>query len=289
MTEAINNGDKAKEYEVKKEFFEGSIFPLLNLDLDDERLDDKEEFIKLLVDIVNIRDSASANKIINIFTTNYDNIIELSLENSSINYIDGFSGRTNPIFSTKNYGKSIGKLNILTRRIKEEASVNLYKIHGSLYWKKNNDDIVFEDYHNKLEIINNCKNQNEFLDAYNNNLIIINPEESKYNSTVMNLNYYDQMRMFTNELESNNTILISYGFSFDDLHIYKQVENALYANQTLMLLLFPYSNDDLIKFRNKFKDNNNVYCFYRRIDSEIEKFSIKELNEILLEVYNAIK
>lgn len=289
MTKSIIDRDKTEEYKAKREFFDNSIFPLYKLKIDDPRLDDKKRFIKLLVDIINIRDSASANKIINIFTTNYDNIIEISLENSNINYIDGFAGRTNPIFSTKNYGKSIGKINLLTRRIKEEASVNLYKIHGSLYWKNKNNDIVFEDYNNRLESINNCKKQNEFLEAYDNNLLIVNPEENKYNSTVMNLNYYDQLRIFTNELESNNTILITYGFSFDDLHIYKQVENALYANQTLILLLFPFSNDDLIKFKDKFKDNNNVYCFYRKIDSEIEKFSINEMNEVLLEVYNAIK
>lgn len=289
MTEAINNKNKYEEYKIKKEFFEKSIYPLNSLTSDDCKLEDKKEFIKKLVDIIDLRDSATANKIINIFSTNYDNIIEIALENSNVNYADGFAGRIRPIFSTKNYGKSFGKVNMLTRRIKEETSVNLYKIHGSLYWKQEYNDIVFEDFHKKLEEINCTKNPDEFLEQYNNKLMIVNPEENKYNSTVMNMNYYDQMRIFTNELESNNSILIVYGFSFNDSHIYKQVINALCSNKTLILLLFPYSEKDLENFKIQFKDNNNVYCFYKKKKDKIENFSLLDMNKIFEEIYNEIR
>ena len=42
----------------------------------------------------------------------------------------------------------------------------------------------------------------------------INPEKNKFNSTVMNSNYYDQIRMFANDMERQNAILLSFGFSF---------------------------------------------------------------------------
>ena len=52
-----------------------------------------------------MRETSIVHKIINIFTTNYDNLIEKALEKNHIDYFDGFSGRINPKFSTANYGK----------------------------------------------------------------------------------------------------------------------------------------------------------------------------------------
>ena len=271
--------------------------------------DEKTTFIKYLSNIISLRETATVHKMINIFTTNYDNLIETVLETNQIDYFDGFSGRIRPKFSTANYGKLICKQTEMTGRISEITSVNLFKIHGSLFWKEIGDDIIFEDFTDKIKLLEDkikplendsnetstdsnqtlTDEQTEFLNTYNK-LCIINPESNKFKSTVMNSNYYDQIRMFANELERQNTILITFGFSFADEHILQIVKRALSSNQTLTLLLFPYNDDDLKKFEKMFKSYNNVLCYCKKTDDvKVENFELSDLNKLLEEINDGIK
>ena len=264
--------------------------------------DEKTTFIKYLSNIISLRETATVHKMINIFTTNYDNLIETVLETNQIDYFDGFSGRIRPKFSTVNYGKLICKQTEMTGRISEITSVNLFKIHGSLFWKEIGDDIIFEDFTDKIKLLEDkikplendsnetsTDEQTEFLNTYNK-LCIINPESNKFKSTVMNSNYYDQIRMFANELERQNTILITFGFSFADEHILQIVKRALSSNQTLTLLLFPYNDDDLKKFEKMFKSYNNVLCYCKKTDDvKVKNFELSDLNKLLEEINDGIK
>lgn len=59
----------------------------------------------------------------------------------------------------------------------------------------------------------------DFVNEYNN-LHIINPTKEKFEETLLSNVYYDLLRMYSNELEKNNTVLFVFGFSFKDEHIY---------------------------------------------------------------------
>lgn len=290
LSDAMQKGDKTEEYNIKKEFFEKSIAPVSSINFDDEAFNDKRGLIKTLADIMDLRETSVVHKIINIFTTNYDNLIETALEKNHIDYFDGFEGRIKPEFSTSNYGKLICRQTELSGRISESTSVNLFKLHGSIYWRQENDKIIFDDYQKLFSDISHSADQNVFLKNYEK-LAIVNPEKNKFNSTVMNSNYYDQIRMFANELERQNTILLSFGFSFADEHIVQIISRALSSNPTLTLVLFPYCQKDLIYFQELFKFYNNVFCYYYQEEGEkeIKKFSLETLNFLLTEIYNAIK
>ena len=290
LSKAIQDGDKDKEYEIKKEFFEKSIAPVADINFDEETFNDKRVLIKTIADIVDLRATSTVHKIINIFTTNYDNLIETALEKNHIDYFDGFEGRIKPEFSTSNYGKFICKQTELTGRTSESTSVNLFKLHGSIYWKQEDEKIVFDDYNSRFTDISLSTERDEFLENYDQ-LAIVNPEKNKFNSTVMNSNYYDQIRMFANELERQNTVLISFGFSFADEHMVQIINRSLSSNPTLTLIVFPYCQDDLLKFREVFKFHNNVFCYFNKKDDvdEIEKFTLDNLNSLLMEIYNAVR
>ena len=290
LSEAMESGDKEKEFKVKMEFFDKSIGPVLNIDFDASDFDDKRKFIRVLTDIVALREASIVHKIINVFTTNYDNLIENALEKNQIDYFDGFGGRVNPKFSTANYGKLICKQTEFSGRLSEAVSVNLLKIHGSLYWKEVDGEVYFEDFREKLDNLLLETEQDQFLEKYKK-LAIVNPEKNKFNSTVMNSNYYDQIRMFANELGRQNTILLAFGFSFADEHILQIIGRALMSNPTLTLLLFPFCEADLDNFKKVFGFNNNVYCYYYKEQghAEIELFPLNRMNDLLMEIYNGIK
>lgn len=290
LTAAILEQDENKEYKIKTNFFEKSIKPIQTTNPNGNDFKEKREFIKTITDIIDLRESSVVHKGINIFTTNYDNFLELSIEKNSIDYFDGFNGRIGPEFSTANFGKHISRQSSLTGRLAEKVSINLYKLHGSIYWKEDSEKIVFDDYQERFERIKAASNRKDFLDAYSS-LAIVNPEKSKFNSTVMNSNYYDQIRMFSNEMDRQNSLMLVFGFSFADEHMLQVVERALKSNPTFTMLLFPYNDKDLEYFRNHFKFNNNVYCYYKKNDGSktIDNYELNNLNELLLEIYNGIK
>ncbi len=290
LSDAMQNGDKVEEYNIKKEFFEKSIAPISSIDFDSKDFNDKRSLIKILADIMDLRETSVVHKIINIFTTNYDNLIETALEKNHIDYFDGFEGRIKPEFSTSNYGKLICRQTELSGRISESTSVNLFKLHGSIYWKQENEKIIFDDYEKRFLDISSSTDQDDFLKNYEK-LAIVNPEKNKFNSTVMNSNYYDQIRMFANELERQNTVLLSFGFSFADEHIVQIISRALSSNPTLTLALFPFRQKDLENFQELFKFFNNVFCYYIQEESEekIKEFPLDNLNSLLTEIYNAVK
>lgn len=290
LSEALLKGDKDKEYNIKCNFFKNSLLPIVTTNPDDDEFSAKRNFIRAITDIVDLRETSVIHKGINIFTTNYDNFLELSIERNNVDYFDGFSGRLNPEFSTVNYGKYISKQSTLTGRLAEKVSINLYKLHGSIYWNEVNESITFDNYLTRFKNIEQAKTRDDFLHNYKQ-LAIVNPEKTKFNSTVMNSNYYDLMRMFSNEMDRQNSLMLVFGFSFADEHILQVVSRALKSNPTFTMLLFPYDNKDLTNFRRLFRFSNNAYCYYKQEEKSksIEYFELDILNKLLLEIYNGIK
>lgn len=291
LTEAKKNNDIDKQASLYKTFFEGSMLPLINKEDDKTNITARNNFIKHIYNFADTRDSSTLHKMINIYTTNYDNLIENSLETNKIPYFDGFEGRSPAIFSTTNYGKFFGRQSGISNRSTEITAINLYKLHGSLFWKQTETEIQFENFKHRLQEFEKTSNTGEeYIKEYENKFVIINPTKEKLNSTLLNINYYDQLRLMSNELEKQNALLLSFGFSFADEHIYTIIERSLKINPTLTLILFAYSQEDLDKFTKIFELNKNCICYYMENESnEFINFSLSQLNLLLDEVSDEIK
>lgn len=80
----------------------------------------------------------------------------------------------------------------------------------------------------------------DFHELYDS-LGVVNPEKTKFATTVLNHTYYDMLRTFANELERPNTTLVVFGFSFADEHIRHIVLRAANTNPTLQILCLCYN------------------------------------------------
>ena len=89
---------------------------------------------------------------IDIITTNYDRVLEYALSQGGYKYTDGFSGKVLSIFDSDNC-------------FKETGIINLFKVHGSLNWVDNKNEIFFLPFKNKNK---NLKN------------VMVLPRNSKY-------------------------------------------------------------------------------------------------------------
>lgn len=95
-----------------------------------------------------------------------------------------------------------------------------------------------------------------FFKAYQD-LPIINPNKSKFSTTVLNNHYYQLLRAFSYELEKKQTVLIVFGFSFADEHILSIFKRSL-LNPQLQVYIIGYSRNGRNDLRDKFRGYRNI-------------------------------
>jgi len=149
---------------------------------------------------------------IEIFTTNYDLLLEEAFESLKVPYFDGFVGTRFPFFD----------LRAVEDRLIPNHWTRLWKIHGSINWYlKENKDVY------------RSTNLNG-TDSY-----IIHPSHLKYDQSrkMPYLALIDRLNKF---LRQNSSVLIMSGYSFGDDHLNDTILNALRANPTAMVIALLY-------------------------------------------------
>lgn len=223
--------------------------------------------------LVAMRESPIGSKLVNVFTTNYDTCIEYTFEELGIQYNDGFTGRMKPRFDLGAYGLVPRRQSLLYEYVSEVPSFNLFKVHGSFNWTMNDDGEVVLDAQRSsvskcIEAASNVtpdeqldvndldalsafldaegrsitSTESEFLNEYKK-LVIVSPTKRKFEQTLIDRNYYEMLRMLSNELEKENSVLLVVGFSFADEHIREIVARSLIQNPTLLVLDFCHSDN----------------------------------------------
>ena len=86
---------------------------------------------------------------------------------------------------------------------------------------------------------------------------IVLPTYRKFQQTLIERTYYDLLRIFSNVMEREGSLLVAFGFSFRDEHILEIVKRAL-RNPTLSLIISCYSLEDVEYLRGCFSSYNNV-------------------------------
>lgn len=194
------------------------------------------DFFGALTTLILKRKSTILSKQINLFTTNIDILMETTLEELQVEYNDGFSGKFKPSFSIANFKKSYFQRSLHFEHISEIPVFNIIKMHGSTTWvyNKNKDRILFSK---SLEHISDellSKSGSEFVKDYRK-ILVVNPEEAKHLESVLNVYYSELLRMYSSELEKENTSLFVLGFSMEDMHIREITIRAAKSNPTLRI------------------------------------------------------
>ena len=226
--------------------------------------------LRTLNTILQRRKSSLLGKEINLFTTNVDIFIERSLEEIGLEFNDGFNGRFKPRFSLSNFNKSRSKRSLHFDNVSEIPVFNLIKLHGSVTWHLEDDrtmtfsaaldrveniaaitipdgclvkvagDAKFEDLATAAKGMKVTKEVEAFIAEYED-LLVVNPTKEKFKHTLLNQTYYELLRIFSNELEKDNSVLFVMGFSFADEHIREITLRAANSNPTLLVYVFAHS------------------------------------------------
>ena len=273
-------------------------------------------FLSTLNEILNRRGNRLTPKQVNLFTTNVDTLIENAAEDVGVEFNDGFKGSVKQIFDETNFRKTISKASLHFQSVAELPVFNLYKVHGSINWEKLSDDRVGNDYKlaqvkkisdalvgitpnqfvettyidsgktkshtyeelkdavRKLTIAKDDQ-YDVFLSEYDK-LIMVNPTKHKFQETVMDMHFYELMRLYSNSLEKENSVLFVTGFSFADEHIANLTMRAANSNPTLQVIIFAYDASEVDKFKSNLKIgggalNSNIKILTSKAVSEANK------------------
>lgn len=187
---------------------------------------------------------------INIVTTNYDLFNELALDSLGFFYNDGFSGtfrrRFNPLVYNYIYANNMNLNKSIWNRV--DNFYNLFKIHGSVSWEKQDSNIYEKDPEN--------------IEAEN---VMIYPTPLKDRSTLM-VPYSDLFRNFQNHLANPNTVLITLGYSFGDDHINRVILDNL-SIPSFRLIIFGDTGND--KGSDGKKKDSNILRLLKSHDPRI--------------------
>lgn len=227
-----------------------------------ETLANYVDFLSIIDAILFERKNILLPRQANVFTTNYDLFIEKAaskLPNVTLN--DGFD-RTSAVgnrylFSPERYFDRTFRSGGLTDRLAELPVLNLIKVHGSLSWIRDTDkNIRFASDGVKLSG-NVSKIDPVAVRAALATRALILPNLRKFESALMERIYFDLLRLLSNCMDNDNSLLVAFGFSFADEHILDITQRAL-RNPTSQLLIFAYSNANVPGFSGKFAQNRNV-------------------------------
>ena len=83
------------------------------------------------------------------------------------------------------------------------------------------------------------------------------PQKAKFRQTLLDRYYYDLLRIYSNELDNQNTLLVVFGFSFEDEHILEITKRAL-KNPSLKMIIMCHKADRVDGYMGKFNGFNNV-------------------------------
>jgi len=147
---------------------------------------------------------------VEIFTPNYDLLVEEALERARIAYFDGFSGSSSPFFDPPSV--STDEFPARWARV--------WKLHGSLGWKMHENTVIRTGQREDTELIF--------------------PDHLKYDQ-ITRMPYsalFERLRQF---LTMPDTLLVCTGFSFRDSHICAVMEESLAANSHTAVLAFQFA------------------------------------------------
>lgn len=215
-------------------------------------LDKREKSFQLLVSfLMSFSSRTGTRDRLNIFTTNYDRLIEEGADIAGIHLIDRFVGSLNPIFrsSRLDIDMHYNPPGIRGEPRYLEGVAKYTKLHGSIDWVETDSKYI-----RKIGMPFGSKSLKPFLEAANipenYQKVLIYPNSSKDRETA-EYPYVELFRDFAAALCRPNSTLIIYGYSFGDDHINRIVADMLTIPSTHIVII-SYKDEDsrIIQFYN---------------------------------------
>ncbi|WP_279090017.1 SIR2 family protein [Bartonella apis] len=247
---------------------------------------DYKEFLENIDKILFERKTSILPRQANIFSTNYDLFVEYAadlLPNIVLNdgFVRSYALNNRLVYKPEVFFDRRYRGDGQFEKYAEIPTINLIKLHGSLSWGVQDNEVYFtKPILPELDVLENCtsKNCTSEIKDHLKKIAVILPIMSKFHDTLFERIYYESFRILSKSMDSENAVLISFGFSFNDEHILDIVRRSL-RNPTAQLIIFSYSYESSLEYQKKFEGQRNVLIY--RMADEKEKINFSRFNQIL--------
>ncbi|WP_417618115.1 SIR2 family protein [Parasphingorhabdus sp.] len=256
----------------------------------DETVKNYSEFLKNIDQLLFERKTQLLPRQASIFTTNYDFFFERAANDLATVLInDGFDRTVTvkagfPFAPEKYFDRTFRSGNVYERQA-EVPSLNLIKIHGSLTWTRGVSEEICYSTSDCVQLTEDEKKVPAKVRESLKKRVVILPNMRKFESTLLDRVYFDLLRLYSNAMEKENALLITFGFSFEDKHILDVTKRAL-RNPTAKLIIFAYSKKNAEAFSEKFEQQRNVLIISPSGENNI---LFGDLNKLFSEIAPLVK
>ena len=176
-------------------------------------------------------------KRVNIFTLNYDTLIEQAADGEGVVLLDGFVGVRRRIFRPESYDHDLyfpaetteGRVHRLDRVL------HLYKLHGSVTWVASEPTID-----NPYGVMSRT------LQADSESELLIYPTPAKVGET-LGMPYSELFRRFTSAVVRPQSVLFVMGYGFGDEHVNAIVRQALAVPSFTLVIVDPNPRSEFVR------------------------------------------
>lgn len=180
----------------------------------------------------------------NVFTLNYDTLIEQAADAEGIVLIEGFVGAQRRVFRPESYEQDLyfpaetteGRVHRLDRVL------HLYKLHGSITWVAS-DPTIDNPYGVESKLVDPATEQR----------LLIYPTPAKYGET-LGMPYAELFRRFANAIVRPQSVLFVIGYGFGDDHVNMIVRQALAVPSFTLVIVDPSPQSPILSELQKQKD-----------------------------------
>lgn len=258
LGEAEEKNSLQNEIEEALDNFANNISNIEHQIITAEESERDDSFNKLILFLMSFASRTGTRDRLNLFTTNYDRLIEAGADIAGIHLIDRFVGALTPIFrsSRLDIDMHYNPPGIRGEPRYLEGVVRYTKLHGSIDWVETNGNI------RRIGVPFGAEKIQPYLNAPGLNLesskIMIYPNSSKDRETA-EYPYVELFRDFAAALCRPNSTLVTYGYSFGDEHINRVIRDMLTIPSThLVVIAFEDSMGRIIEAYDKWGRKNQM-------------------------------
>lgn len=223
----------------------------------------------------------------NIFTLNYDTLIEQASDASGVVLVDGFIGNVKRVFRPESYDLDFYFPAQTTegRVHRFDRALHLYKLHGSINWY--NDEQSWENPYGLT-----CKNSGKIELGRD---VIIYPSPLKYGQT-LGLPYSELFRRFCNSISQPQSVLFVIGYGFGDDHVNALIHQSLAIPSFTLVIVDPYPGSSFVNKLIESKDERVIVIkgsefgdFTRFTEDLLPDIEQEDVQIKVTKTYNALK